>query len=338
MRILVAPDSFTECLSAEEAALAIASGLSAHEVQCLPLADGGEGTAGILTRALGGETISVEVTGPLGTPVTASYGRIGDMAVMDVASACGLSLVPPAARNPLNTTTRGVGELLKAALGAGCRKIVIGLGGSATCDGGAGMMAAIDKCPDGVEIQVLCDVDNPFLGPSGAARIFGPQKGAGPAEVEILEERMRMQAKALLVRTGIDVSEMKGAGAAGGLGGALAALFGARLCPGIDTVLDLVGFSRMAEGSDLIITGEGTSDAQTLSGKVPLGVLRHSGGVPVVLISGRIRDAEALLATGFSRLIQATPDNQPLVEALRPEVAKANLRLAATRGCNSTAD
>lgn len=198
------------------------------------------------------------------------------------------------------------------------------------------MMEALAECPAGVKIRALCDVDNPFLGPSGAAKVFGPQKGAGPAEVELLEERMSGQAAAILARTGVDVSRMKGAGAAGGLGGALAACYGAELRSGVDAVLDLVRFSRAAAGADLIITGEGTSDIQTLSGKVPMGVLRRSGGIPVVLLSGRIRDAKALLAAGFSRLIPATPPDQPLSEALQPKVAMENLRRAAYSALGSS--
>ena len=286
MKIVIAPDSFKECMGAEAVARAIAEGIASvcpgAELVCLPLADGGEGTAGIVTRALGGILREVPVHGPMGRPVTAFYGRVGDTVILDVASAIGLSLVPPSERNPLVASSRGVGELMLQALRDGCRKMVVGLGGSATCDGGAGMLAVegLRESCRGVEIQVLC---------------------------------------------GVDVTTMKGAGAAGGLGGALAACLGARLVPGIDTVLELIGFRGAVSGADYIITGEGSSDAQTLSGKVPMGVLRHSEGVPVALLSGRIRDDSVLREAGFSRLVQVTPEGTPLQDALREEVARENL-------------
>lgn len=331
MKIVIAPDSFKECMGAEAVARAIAEGIASvcpgAELVCLPLADGGEGTAEIVTRALGGILREVPVHGPMGRPVTAFYGRVGDTVILDVASAIGLSLVPPSERNPLVASSRGVGELMLQALRDGCRKMVVGLGGSATCDGGAGMLEVegLRESCRGVEIQVLCDVENPFTGPSGTARVFAPQKGADEPMVEVLEARMVAMAETILRETGLDVTTMKGAGAAGGLGGALAACLGARLVPGIDTVLELIGFREAVSGADYIITGEGSSDAQTLSGKVPMGVLRHSEGVPVVLLSGRIKDDSALREAGFSRLVQVTPEGTPLQEALREEVARENL-------------
>lgn len=331
MKIVIAPDSFKECMGAEAVARAIAEGIASvcpeAETVCLPLADGGEGTAELVTRALGGERREVPVHGPMGAPVTAFYGKVGDAAILDVASAIGLSLVPPSERNPMMASSRGVGELMLQTLRDGCRKMVIGLGGSATCDGGAGMLSVEglrEQC-GGVEIQALCDVDNPFIGPEGAARVFAPQKGADEGMVERLEARMVAMAEAIRRESGVDVTILKGAGAAGGLGGPLAACLGARLVPGIDAVLELLGFREALREADYIITGEGSSDAQTLSGKVPMGVLSHSEGVPVVLMSGRIRDEIALQKAGFSRLSQVTPEGTPLQEALREEVARENL-------------
>lgn len=308
MKIVIAPDSFKECLGAAEVAAIIAGELHVSEraagrpvcppgvfaeglgdpweiLEC-PLSDGGEGFADILSRHWGAEKVPVVVTGPLGAPVRTWYGKAGETAIMDVASVCGLSLVPVAHRNPLHTTTRGLGELLLAAYRDGCRKALVGLGGSATCDGGAGLLEAEGPLASGfpavpvralagrMEIRALCDVTNPFTGPQGAARVFGPQKGADAAMVETLEERMEEMAGRIRRETGKDVREMPGAGAAGGLAGALAAWFDAELLPGIDSMLSAVGFKDMIDGADLIITGEGKSDCQTLSGKVPLGVLK----------------------------------------------------------------
>lgn len=291
----------------------------------------GVGFAALVTEALGGKFVPVTVTGPLGDPVAAYYGRAGDTGVLDAASACGLSLVPPCRRNPSLTTSRGVGELMAAACRAGCRKLLVGLGGTSTCDGGEGMMEAASPFRGLVSVDVLCDVDNPFTGPRGAARVFAPQKGADPAMVERLEERMVRRAARILAETGVDVSALPGAGAAGGLAGALAACFGARMVPGIDAVLGYVDFAGKCTDAGLVITGEGCSDRQTLSGKVPTGVLRRSGDVPVVLMSGRIRDREALLEAGFAETVTVSPAGQPLAEALLPAVAVRNLRAATAR-------
>ena len=208
MRILLTPDSFKECLDAVSVSRilfeALRERLPGADIVALPLADGGEGTAEILGRVLGARKETVPVTGPLGDPVTASYWQTGELAVLDIASACGLGLVPPERRNPLLTTTKGVGELLKSALEGGARRVLIGLGGSSTCDGGAGMLSVpgLREAAAHADIHILCDVDNPFLGPRGAARGFGAQKGASPRQVEELEERMRERARAILAETG----------------------------------------------------------------------------------------------------------------------------------------
>lgn len=331
MKIILAPDSYKECLPAQDVAAAMAAAVRASrpdaEVVELPLADGGEGTAGILTHALDGETVCIPVTGPLGSPVRASYGIAGKTAVIEVAAACGLSLVPAKRRNPLLATSRGVGELMKDAALRGCERILIGLGGSSTCDGGAGMMSVPDlrECLSGVKVTALCDVDAPFTGLRGAARRYAPQKGASPADVEILEKKLEALADRMLSETGCDVRKMPGAGAAGGLGGALAAYFGARLVPGIDEVMDRVGFEAAVDDATLIITGEGCSDIQTLAGKVPVGVVRRAGTIPVMLVSGRIHDQAELARAGFSRLVQVTPDDMPLPLALQPAVAASNI-------------
>lgn len=344
MKIVVAPDSFKECLSAGDVARTIASGITSvypeAKVSCVPLSDGGEGMASILTDRLGGEYIPVPVTGPLREKVIASYGRIGKTAILDIASACGLQLVPSEKRNPLLATSKGVGELIQAAIRAGCSELIIGLGGSATCDGGVGMMSVpcLRDLADGVKVRVLCDVDNPFIGPNGAARVFAPQKGADPQMVEELEKLMEERAARIQSETGIDVSRMPRTGAAGGLGGALHAFLGADLVSGIEEVLNIVGFDKEILDAEYIITGEGTSDLQTLSGKVPLGVLRRSREVPVYLFSGRIKNREELLSAGFAGMFQVTPEDMPTTEAIKPDIARENIRRAAERFCKEVLD
>ena len=335
MKVLIAPDSFKECLPAPRVAGILAGEIRRlrpdWQVVACPLSDGGEGFARILTAALGGELLPLRVTGPLGEPVSAFFGRAGETGIVEVAAACGLALVPPERRDPWRATSRGVGELLLAAADAGCRDLLVGLGGSATCDGGAGMLSVpgIRALRGRVRIRAFCDVDNPFLGPEGAARIFAPQKGADAAMVERLEARMAAQAAAMHSETGVDVSALPGAGAAGGLAGALHACLGAEIVSGIGSLLDAVGFARLAAGADWILTGEGKSDRQTLSGKVPMGVLRRAGGIPVALLSGRICDGDLLQAAGFARLVEVSPPDLPLPEALRAEVAEVHLRRAA---------
>ena len=186
-----------------------------------------------------------------------------------------------------------------------------------------------------ISVEILCDVDAPFIGPRGTVRVFAPQKGASPEDVEILETRMTALAGQIFEETGVKVADLPGAGAAGGLGGAFVAYFGGKLVSGIERVLALTGFEKAVEGADLIITGEGRSDLQTLMGKVPAGVLRHSHGVPVMLLSGRIEDADELERAGFRGLFEASPRSMPLAEALHPNVARTNLSVATHRLCLS---
>ena len=307
-------------------------------VEC-PLADGGEGTLDVLVHALNGTCFETVVSDPLGRPVKAYYGICGDLAIVEVAQACGLHLLAPAERNPLLASSRGVGELLIAAASHGCRRMVIGLGGSATCDGGTGMLSVqgLQDRLSGISIDVLCDVDTPFVGPAGAAQVFGPQKGASPADVEILEERMVLTARRIQAQTGMDVSDLPGAGAAGGLGGALAACCGGKLVRGIDTILKLIGFDTLSDGADWILTGEGKSDRQTLAGKAPYGVLQRAGTIPVALFSGRIEHPETLRSAGFSYLDAITPTDLPDAEAIHPDIARTYLTLAARRFANTIA-
>lgn len=330
MRIIVAPDSFKECLPSPQVAASLGAGARARwpeaEVVELPLADGGEGTLDILAKALQATPMTAVVHDPLGRPVQARYAITDHTAIIEVAQAVGLSLLAPEERNPLKASSTGLGELLLAAYENGCRHYLIGMGGTATCDGGAGMLSVpgILQLQDAL-FELLCDVDAPFLGPKGAARVFAPQKGASPEDVEVLEARMHEQAAKMLFQTGVDVTDMPGAGAAGGLAGALVAAFGADIKKGIDRILDLVHFRDMAAGADLVITGEGKSDAQTLMGKVPMGVLQNAGSTPVALLSGRIEDRNRLQEAGFNPIVEVSPRSLPLVQAMNPTVAADNL-------------
>jgi glycerate kinase len=326
MRFVIAPDSFKGSASAKEVAQAIADGLKValpeSEFDLVPMADGGEGTVDALVAATSGRIVTVKVTGPLGEPVEAFFGILGDgtTAVIEMAAAAGLHLVPPQKRNPLVTTTYGVGELIKAALDMGCRKLIVGIGGSATNDGGAGMAQALgaklldengkeigfgggelgklaridltglDKRLEEAEILVACDVTNPLTGPNGASAVYGPQKGATPEMVKVLDENLRKFAEIIRRDLGVDVEHVPGAGAAGGLGAGLMAFCRAKLQRGIDLVIEAVKLDERVAKTDLVITGEGKLDFQTGFGKVPYGVAqvakRH--GKPVIAIVGQL--------------------------------------------------
>ncbi|CDA93596.1 glycerate kinase [Bacteroides sp. CAG:709] len=332
-KIVIACDSYKGCLSSSEVAGAAAKGVAEVYPDCeivrLAVADGGEGTVDALVETLGGHLECAEVSDPLGRPVKAAYGIAGDLAIIESAAACGLTLLTKEERNPLITTTKGLGELILAAIDKGCRRFLIGLGGSATNDGGMGMISAdgfLERAR-GLSFTVACDVDTPYIGAHGASRVFGPQKGASEEDVEILEERLRGYALKILADTGIDVSDMAGAGAAGGLGGAFRAYLGAELKRGVDLVLDQIGFDSIIDGADLVITGEGCSDYQTLKGKTAAGVLERAKrkGVPVMLVSGAIRDGQMLRDGGFGVIAAASPQGMSLTEAMRPETAEHNI-------------
>lgn len=324
MKIVIAPDSYKESLTAMGVANAIEYGfkqiLPDAEYIKLPMADGGEGTVQSLVDATDGSIIHHSVTGPLGQSVDGFYGLLGDRktAIIEMAAASGLHLVDPKERNPLNTTTYGTGELIKAVLDQGVDHIIIGIGGSATNDGGLGMAQALgirmldadghllgfgggelnklatidmskaDPRLQSVRIEVACDVDNPLCGPTGASHVFGPQKGATPEMVEILDNNLAHYADIIKAQLGRDVKHMAGAGAAGGLGAALLGLIAAELRPGIDIVMDAVSLDKVVADVDLVITGEGRIDSQTIFGKTPIGVARiaKKHQVPVIGIAG----------------------------------------------------
>jgi glycerate kinase len=356
VRIVVAPDAFKGSLSAAEAAEALAAGLRTGlpgvELELIPVADGGEGTAETLARATGGELRSVDVSGPLGEPVQARYAVLGDgtTAVVEMAEAAGLVLVPPERRDPTRTTTYGVGQLIEAASSAGCSKIIVGLGGSATCDGGAGLGQAmgfqlVDAEGESLgqgggalarlhgigiparafpHVVAACDVDNPLCGERGAARVYAPQKGATPAQVEELEANLSRLAEVIARDLRRDVRDVPGAGAAGGLGAGLLAFAEAQLRPGVELVLETLRFAERLQGADLVVVGEGRLDGQTLSGKAPLGVARlaRAQGIPVVAVAGSVApSASALLEHWIQGIYPVVNTPMPLEEAMQNAAA-----------------
>ncbi|CAI1015015.1 glycerate kinase [Serratia ficaria] len=325
-KVVIAPDSFKESLSALEVADAIERGFSQifPQVQYvkLPMADGGEGTVESMVAATGGEIIELEVTGPLGRPVRAFYGLLGDgeTAVIEMAAASGLHLAPSGQRDPRITTSYGTGELMLAALAHGVKAIVLGIGGSATNDGGAGMMQALgarlldaqrQPLPPGgaalaqlahidlagldprlrqLSITAACDVDNPLCGEQGASAVFGPQKGATPQMVAQLDAALRHYGELMEQVTGLEIVRQPGAGAAGGMGAALLGMLDARLRPGIEIVIETLRLEEAVRGADLVITGEGRLDSQSIHGKTPIGVARVAKrhGLPVIGIAGSL--------------------------------------------------
>ena len=336
MKIVIAPDSYKECLSSREVAAAMADAVlqacpSAEVVQ-IPLADGGEGTLDVLAGALGAKVHEARVSDPLGRTIDARFGTLGDTGIIEVAQACGLHLLAAAERNPIIASSKGVGELIMETFWKGCRRLVIGLGGSATCDGGAGMLSVpgVKDALRETTVELLCDVDNPFTGPEGAARVFAPQKGASPADVEILETRMADLARETAAETGVDVSSIPGAGAAGGLGGALIAYADAEMTSGVDKVMLYTHFDAAIKDADIVFTGEGRSDSQTLKGKVPYGVLQHCKGKRVALLSGAVDTSaiDALSGAGFWAVRAVTPKDMCPQVAMDPEVAKQNISSA----------
>ncbi len=416
-KIVVAADSFKGCLSSMEVASAVEAGvrrvLPGCEVRKVDVADGGEGTVDAVVGAMCGRKVAVGVHDPLGRAIEAAYGlvetravmeptdgmavtesadgtvetmvvteaeSVGVTAVIEMAAASGLTLLKAEERNPMVTSTYGTGELILDALGRGCRRFLVGIGGSATNDAGTGMLAALgfrfldgdgravrgcgetlreiteiddSSVAEGVresEFIVACDVDTPFCGPEGAAYVFGPQKGASHEDVRRLDDGMRSFARVIRAKYGTDVVPVKGAGAAGGLGGAFKVFLGAGLVRGVDMVLDAVGFDKLIEGADLVVTGEGRIDSQTVKGKVVTGVVERAkkAGVPVVAIGGSVEDSvsigdgvekneevdgsvtlcAALREMGLAGIYSVNPPGTPLEIAMRPDFARE--RISAT--------
>ncbi|HFJ4328342.1 glycerate kinase [Serratia liquefaciens] len=354
-KVVIAPDSFKESLSALEVAEAIERGFRQifPQVQYvkLPMADGGEGTVDSMVAATGGEIVTVAVTGPLGQPVQAFYGLLGEgeTAVIEMAAASGLHLAPKAQRDPRMTTSYGTGELILAALERGVKTIILGIGGSATNDGGAGMMQALgarlldenrQALPPGgaalaqlayidlsgvdsrlqqVSITAACDVDNPLCGANGASAVFGPQKGATPEMVTQLDAALRHYGTLLEQATGREVINAPGAGAAGGMGAALLGMLNARLRPGIEIVIETLQLEEALRDADLVITGEGRLDSQSIHGKTPIGVARVAKrfGLPVIGIAGSLsKDYQVVHQHGIDAAFSVLDRVVSLEEAL----------------------
>ena len=328
MKIVIAPQAFKGSISALAAAEAMAEGVRRvagdAETVLVPVADGGDGTLETLVESTGGDIRTSPVTGPLGEKVNAQWGALGDgrTAVIEMARTSGLALVPTDKRDPLHATTYGLGEVIRHALDAGFRRFIVGIGGSATNDGGAGMaqalgvrlladgggdigrgglalasldridMAGLDARARDSEFQVACDVNNPLCGPEGASAVYGPQKGATPEMVETLDRALAQLADIVERDVGTQIRDVPGAGAAGGLGGGLIAFLDGSLSPGVDIVLDAVGLDERLHDADLVVTGEGQMDFQTVYNKAPIGVARRAKarGVPVVAVSGSLGD------------------------------------------------
>lgn len=371
-KVVIAIDSLKGCLTSEEAGIAAVKGIKAVFPDCetllFPVADGGEGMLDLLISATQGQYRTLPAHGPLMEPIQGRYGISGDgqTALIEMAAVSGLPLVPEEKRNPMLTTTYGTGELIRDALERGCRRFIVGIGGSATNDAGLGMLQALrfrfldkrgNRLGTGGQIlsqvaaidtsavhpalreahfTVACDVHNPFCGPDGAAYVFAPQKGADSGMVQTLDEGMQALSQIIISTTGKDISGIPGAGAAGGMGGGFLAFLDAELKPGIRLMLDALDFGRKIKGADLIFTGEGRADRQTAMGKVPSGILEEARKqhIPVIVLAGSIADTELMNRAGFQGVFSITPGPVSLENAMIPEVAQANISRLVTQICS----
>ncbi|MCM1110829.1 MAG: glycerate kinase [Clostridium sp.] len=364
--VVAACDSFKGSLTSEEANSAVVAAVAAvwpgTPVRQIALGDGGEGTARALAAICSARPWLVRVCGPAGDEIESAIYLSPDsrLCIFDSASVCGLTLLDDSRRDPTLTTTRGIGQIIKMCIARGVTEFIVGLGGSATNDGGTGMLAELGfrfcrtdgslfvptpltlgqiariEAPDlicGIGFTVVCDVDSPLCGPAGASLMFSQQKGASAATARQLESEMESFGQVLDRYAGRKVSAEPGAGAAGGLGAAFAGCLGGRLRRGIDMVLDCAGFDRLVGPSTLVVTGEGRIDRQTLRNKAPLGVMRRAvaRGSRCIALAGKVCDCELLLAAGFEACVETTPAGMPLAEAMDPGVAERNLTAALTK-------
>jgi glycerate 2-kinase len=368
LKILIAMDSLKGSLSSDEANKAISDGFlqacSGFTTQTVPIADGGEGTVEALVYATKGRFVETDVKGPLGSPVNARYGILGDQvtAVIEIAEACGLPLLTKDERNPLYTTSYGVGELILNAIEKGCKDFIIGLGGSATNDAGVGMLRAlgyqffneveglvglggvelrdIRKIDDSMvseqvktaRFRVACDVNNPLYGLNGAAYVFGPQKGATIEMVTQLDEGLRNFADVVLKQSGMDLQQLSGAGAAGGLGAAFSGFLNAKLESGVNLILEHARLEEKLMDVDFVITGEGKLDGQTSMGKAPAGVaqLAKKHGIPVIALAGDVSEGSpSLHEAGITAYFTIVSGPVDLEIAMKPEVTRSNLKRTA---------
>lgn len=353
-KIIIACDSYKGCLSSREVNEAIASGVkewnaedassgienvdsedASPEIICLEMSDGGEGMLDAFLSAMKGERVRIHAHDALMRWIEAEYGIVNDTAIIEIAQAAGLALIEPEQRNPLKATSWGVGEMIMNAYRRGVRHFIVGLGGSATSDCGIGMLKAMGD--DWKKIRQECsfvlasDVTNPLCGENGAAHVFAPQKGADAEMVEMLDARARKFAEVSAKHFGYDRSEVPGAGAAGGLGYAFLQYFGAEVSAGAELLLREIGFDEMIRYADLVITGEGHSDRQTLMGKLPQRILEHvlknkaMTDQQIWLVSGGVSEKQALLDAGFDQVLAVSPQNMNLEEAMNPKIAKRNI-------------
>jgi len=355
MKIVIAPNAFKNSLTAGEAATAILQGLEKSRLrftaECFPVGDGGDGTGELLMERLGARLIATPALDPLGRPRDAFFGLAGETAIIEMANASGVRLLSRDELNPLQALSTGTGDLMVAALDRGARHIILGMGGSATVDGGVGILTALgvrfpatgpgDAAGSGIDmthldprisatrVTILCDVDNPLLGPLGAATVFGPQKGATPEAVQQLEARLQNLAVLIRMATGKDIAALSKGGAAGGAAAGLYGLIDAELVNGIDYFLQLTAFDKILEEADWVITGEGSLDEQTLQGKAPYGVAVHAmkKGIPVIGLAGRLPQNTEKLDEYFDALF---PINHRLVHPAKAlEYTAENLRATA---------
>ena len=368
MKIVIASDSFKGSMSSLDVATAAGAGVIEvypdSEIVSVNVADGGEGTVEAIVDALGGEIVKVQVSDPLGRKIETSYGIAGETAILEMAAASGLPLLTVEERNPWATSTLGTGEMIMDAIARGCRKFLVGIGGSATNDAGVGMLQAmgfrfydangelitqgcggmlgsIARIDDSLvsaavkesQFTVACDVDTPFCGPEGAAPVFAPQKGADAEMVKRLDEGMASFAKVITEKYAIDIVPVAGAGAAGGMGGAFRAFLGATLKKGIDMVLDAIDFDTTIQGANLVITGEGKVDFQTAKGKTAAGVLNRAKQqhIPVVAIGGCVEMCDSLVQMGFAGIYPILEEKVPLEIAMQRDFAMNNVRKTVAR-------
>ena len=368
MKIVIASDSFKGSMSSLDVATAASAGVIEvypdSEIVSVNVADGGEGTVEAIVDALGGEIVEVQVSDPLGRKIETSYGIAGETAILEMAAASGLPLLTVEERNPWATSTLGTGEMIMDAIARGCRKFLVGIGGSATNDAGVGMLQAmgfrfydangelitqgcggvlgsIARIDDSLvsaavkesQFTVACDVDTPFCGPEGAAPVFAPQKGADAEMVKRLDEGMASFAKVITEKYAIDIVPVAGAGAAGGMGGAFRAFLGATLKKGIDMVLDAIDFDTTIQGANLVITGEGKVDFQTAKGKTAAGVLNRAKQqhIPVVAIGGCVEMCDSLVQMGFAGIYPILEEKVPLEIAMQRDFAMNNVRKTVAR-------
>lgn len=368
MKIVIASDSFKGSMSSLDVATAASAGVIEvypdSEIVSVNVADGGEGTVEAIVDALGGEIVKVQVSDPLGRKIETSYGIAGETAILEMAAASGLPLLTAEERNPWATSTLGTGEMIMDAIARGCRKFLVGIGGSATNDAGVGMLQAmgfrfydangelitqgcggmlgsIARIDDSLvsaavkesQFTVACDVDTPFCGPEGAAPVFAPQKGADAEMVKRLDEGMASLAKVIEEKYTIDIVPVAGAGAAGGMGGAFRAFLGATLKKGIDMVLDAIDFDTTIQGANLVITGEGKVDFQTAKGKTAAGVLNRAKQqhIPVVAIGGCVEMCDSLVQMGFAGIYPILEEKVPLEIAMQRDFAMNNVRKTVAR-------